>query len=88
MRPSKFSEEEMIQALNDVKAGMPTVQLCRSLGITHTTFYRWRSRFDDVALGELRELRELREENLQLKQLVADLLLEKRTGPVARKKTK
>lgn len=77
MRPSKFTEAEIMQALQRVKDGTPAVMECRKLGITQTTFYRWRNKYDGVALSELRELRKLREENHQLKQIVANLLLDK-----------
>ena len=77
MRPSKFTEDQIVQALRQVKAGTPAVQVCRKLGITQTTFYRWRNRYDSDAVGELREVRELRDENQKLKQIVANLMLEK-----------
>lgn len=77
MRPSKFSEGEIVQALRQVNAGTPAVQICRKLGITQTTFYRWRKKYDGEAVGELREVRELRDENQKLKQIVANLMLEK-----------
>ena len=77
MRPSKFTKNQIVQALEQVKAGTPAVQVCRRLGITQTTFYRWRSRYDDVARTESREVRELRDENQKLKQIVANLMLEK-----------
>ena len=77
MRPSKFNQDQILQALRQVKAGTPAVQVCRKLGITETTFYRWRGKYDGAALGESREVRELRDENLKLKQIVANLLLDK-----------
>lgn len=77
MRPSKFNQGQILQALRQVKAGTPAVQVCRKLGITETTFYRWRGKYDGAALGESREVRELRDENLKLKQIVANLLLDK-----------
>ena len=77
MRPSKFTEDQIVQALRQVKAGTPAVQVCRRLGITQTTFYRWRNKYDSDAVGELREVRELRDENQKLKQIVANLMLEK-----------
>lgn len=77
MRPSKFSEDQMVQALQQVKAGTAAVQVCRELGITETTFYRWRAKYDGVALSESREVRELRDENMKLKEIVADLMLDK-----------
>jgi putative transposase len=77
MRPSKFTQDQIIQALGQVKAGTPAVQVCRKLGITQTTFYRWRSRYDGGAASESREVRDLRDENQKLKQIVANLLLDK-----------
>lgn len=77
MRPSKFTETQIIQALRQVKTGTAAVQVCRDLGITQTTFYRWRQKYDGVGVGELREVRALRDENQKLKQIVANLVLDK-----------
>ena len=77
MRPSKFTEDQIGQALQQVKAGTPAVQVCRTLGITQTTFYRWRNKHDGGAGSELREVRQLRDENQKLKQIVANLMLDK-----------
>jgi putative transposase len=77
MRPSKFSEDQIMEALRQVKAGTPAVQVCRKLGITQTTFYRWRSKYNGAEASDSREVRELRDENQKLKQIVANLLLDK-----------
>jgi len=77
MRPSKFNEDQIMQALRQVKAGTPAVQVCRKLGITETTFYRWRNKHGGATTNAPREVRELREENQKLKQIVANLLLDK-----------
>ncbi len=77
MRPSKFTEAEIVQALQDVRCGTTAAAVCRSLGITQTTFYRWRARHEGAALETSRHVRHLEEENRRLKQLVAELLLEK-----------
>lgn len=77
MRPSKFTDLEIKQALAKVAAGTPAAQVCRALGITETTFYRWRSKYDVSRILEPREVRRLQEENRKLKQLVAELLLDK-----------
>lgn len=76
MRPSKFTEDQIRQALRQVEAGTPAVQICRKLGITETTFYRWRSKRGGLALHKAAEVRALRDENQKLKQLVANLMLE------------
>ena len=84
MRPSKFSEEQIVEALRQVKAGTPAVHMCRELGITQTTFYRWRNKHNFQGVSEMRELRTLRDENERLKQMVANLLLDKQGGTDAR----
>jgi putative transposase len=86
MRPSRFTDEEIMLALRRVRDGTPAIQMCRTLGITQTTFYRWRTKYDAVALRESRELRLLREENMTLKQIVADLLLDKQRFPAIRRR--
>jgi putative transposase len=75
--PSEFTQDQIMQALRQVKAGTPAVQVCRKLGITETTFYRWRNRFGGTHSNESREVRHLRDENQKLKQIVANLLLNK-----------
>lgn len=77
MRPSRFTEDEIVLALRQVTAGTPAVEVCRKLGITQTTFYRWRNKYDRVAVNGVREVRELRDENQKLKLIVANLLLGK-----------
>jgi len=76
-RPSKFTDEQIKQALQQVQSGMPAAEMCRTLGITQTTFYRWRKRLGGAAAGERREVRDLRSENQKLKQIVANFLLDK-----------
>ena len=77
MRSSKFTEEQILQALRQAEGGTPVVDICRKLGITETTFYRWRRRFAGLDVSEVRELKQLRDENRKLKQVVADLTLDK-----------
>jgi putative transposase len=77
MKKSKFSPEQILQALRQAESGTPVVEVCRKLGVTETTFYRWKKQYAGLDVGELRELRQLREENRRLKQVVADLTLDK-----------
>jgi putative transposase len=76
-RPSRFTVKEIAEALRDVDEGASAVQVCRKLGITQTTFYRWRKKFAPAPTGGPREVERLRAENEKLKQIVANLLLEK-----------
>src|SRR5689334_13057756 len=77
MKKSKFTEAQITYALREAEAGSPVLDLCRKLGITEQTFYRWKKKFGGMGVPELRKLRQLEEENLKLKQLVADLSLDK-----------
>jgi putative transposase len=73
----KHTEEEIVFALKQEENGVKVPDLCRKLGITETSFYRWKKQYANLGVSELRELRLLREENTRLKQLVADLSLDK-----------
>ena len=77
MRKSKFSEEQIVYALKQAELGVPVLDLCRKYGVSEQTFYRWRKKYGGLEAGELRRLRQLEEENRKLKQLVAELSLDK-----------
>ena len=74
---SRFAEEPITRVLRAAEAGRPVLELCREYQITESTFYRWKKKYGGLGVPELRELRQLREENRRLKQLVADLNLDK-----------
>ncbi len=77
MRTSRFTEEQIGHALRQAEMGTPAVEVCRTLGVTEQTFYRWKRKFAGMGVVELRRLRQVEEENRRLKQLVADLTLDK-----------
>jgi putative transposase len=77
MRKTAFTEEQVAHALRQAESGTPVAEVCRRLGISEQTFYRWKKRFAGMGVAELRRLRQLEDENRQLKQLVADLSLDK-----------
>jgi putative transposase len=77
MKKSAFTNEQILYALRQVEAGTPVAEICRKLGISEQTFYRWKRKFAGMGVAELRRLRQLEEENRTLKQLVADLTLDK-----------
>ena len=77
MRNSRFTEEQIVSILTQSENGITTAELCRKLGITEQTFYRWKKKYSGMGVTELRRLKQLEQENRTLKQLVADLSLDK-----------
>ena len=77
MKKSKFTEEQIAFALKQAESGTRVEEVCRKMGISQATFYAWRKKFGGLGVSELRRLRQLEEENRKLKQLVADLSLDK-----------
>ena len=75
-KKSRFTEEQIIRALKEVDAGAKVDEVCRRLGVTQTTFYRWKSKFGGMEVSDARRLRTLEDENRRLKQMVADLSLD------------
>jgi putative transposase len=77
MKKTKFTEEQIALALHRAEDGVPIEEICRKLGINHSTFYKWKQRYGGLLPSELKKLRQLEEENKRLKRLVADLSLDK-----------
>ena len=59
------------------ESGTPVPDVCRKMGVSEQTFYRWKKKYMGMGVAEVRRLRILEEENRKLKQLVADLSLDK-----------
>lgn len=77
MPKKRFTEEQIVAALRQAEAGMRVADVCRKMGVSEQSFYRWKAKYAGLGISELREMRQLREENRKLKQVVADLTLDK-----------
>lgn len=77
MKRSRFTEQQIVYALKLAESGTSVANVCRKYGISDATFYTWRKKYGGLGVSELRRLRELDAENKKLKQLVADLTLDK-----------
>ena len=77
MRSSRYTAEQIAFALRQAEGGTSVLEVCRKMGIAEQTFYRWKKRFLGMGVAEVRRLKVLEEENRKLKQLVADLSLDK-----------
>ena len=77
MKRSRFTEWQIAFALQQAEAGTQVLEVCRKMGVTEQTFYRWKKKFGGLMPSEVRKLRQLEEENSRLRRLVADLSLDK-----------
>jgi putative transposase len=76
MKGGRFSEEEIIGILKEGESSQNVAELCRRVGITQTTFYRWQKKYGGMDVSEARRLRQLEDENRRLKHLVANQALD------------
>ena len=77
MKKGRFTEEQIGFALRQAETGTAVAEVIRKMGISEQTFYRWKKQYAGMGVAELRRLKQLEEENRKLKQLVADLSLDK-----------
>lgn len=77
MKRSKFSEEQIAYALRLAEGGTPVADVCRQLGVSEATYYTWKKKYAHLGVSELRRLRQVEDEHRRLKQVVADLTLDK-----------
>jgi putative transposase len=76
-RATRLREEQIAFALRQAETGTPVGEVIRKMGISTQTFYRWKKQYGQMGVDEIRRLKQLEEENRKLKQLVADLSLDK-----------
>ena len=73
---SRFTDDQIIQMINEQEAGERTVDVCRRYGISQGTFYKDKSRYGGLEPSDAKRLRQLEDENARLKKLVTEQMLD------------
>ncbi len=80
MPRKRYTSEQIIVHLREAEVelakGQSTAEVCRKLGITEQTYYRWRKEYGRLRVDQVRRLKDLERENARLKKLVADQALD------------
>lgn len=63
MRKSRFTEEQIAHALRQAETGTPVTAVCRAMGVSEQTYYRWKKSYGGLRVHEIRRLKLLEEEN-------------------------
>jgi transposase-like protein len=80
MARKRFTPEQIITMLREAEVLLnqsnPVAEVCRKLGVSEQTYYRWRKEYGGMRVDQAKRLKELEQENARLKKLVADLSLD------------
>lgn len=81
MARKRHSDEDVLKLLREIElkltAGDDVASACRSVGISDATYYNWRKRFGGMGRSQLSQMKSLEKENARLKEIVAELELDK-----------
>jgi putative transposase len=76
MKPSRFTEEQIMGILREQEAGAKTVDVCRKHGVSGATFYKWKAKYGGLDVSDAKRLKALEDENAKLKRLLAEAMLD------------
>ena len=71
-KKSRFTDTQIMEALKRAEAGLAVPEVCRELGISSATFYKWRAKFGGMDVSMMTRMKELEDENRRLRKMVVD----------------
>ncbi len=79
----RFSDEQIISILREAESGVFARELCRKHAISDAAYYTWRKKFDGMEMPEVKRLKSFEEEDAHLKELLAEVMMDKEALQVA-----
>ena len=76
MKPSRFTEAQIIGILREQEAGAAIADICRKHGISSAPFYKWKAKYGGLEVSDAKRLKALEDENAKLKKLLAEAMLD------------
>ena len=70
MKKSRFTDSQIMEALKRAEAGLAVPEVCRELGISSATFYKWRAKFGGMDVSMMTRMKELEDDNQRLRKMV------------------
>lgn len=72
MKKPRFTDSQIIEAINRVEPGLAVPELCRDLGVSSATFYKWRSKYGGMGVSLMARMKELEAENARLRKMYVE----------------
>ena len=72
MKKSRFTDSQIMEALKRAEGGVAVPDLCRELGVSTATFYKWRTKYGRMDTSMMSKLKELEEENRRLRRMYVE----------------
>jgi putative transposase len=71
MKKSSFTDSQIAEALKRVEAGLSVPELCREMGVSSATFYKWRAKYGEMDTSMMARLSEVEVDSARLKKMCA-----------------
>jgi len=72
MKKSRFTDSQIMDVLKRAEAGIAVPDLCREMGVSTATFYKWRAKYGGMDTSMMSKLKELEEENRRLRRMYVE----------------
>lgn len=76
MKNGRYSDAQIMAVLKQAEGGVPVSELCRELGMSSPSFYKWRAKFGGMDASLMSEMKDMAKENRRLKRMYAEMSMQ------------